>query len=94
MKKTLTAAVMALTLAFSLSACGEDEPAPVTKSERDQATAAALDAAGEGSKVAGVERAEKDDAYAFEVEVVFDNGSELDLELDKDFKVLNPPPKG
>jgi uncharacterized membrane protein YkoI len=89
MKRTLAAVVLGLTLALSLSACGED----ISTSDREMASAAALRATG-GGTVIQVERAgDNKDNYAFEVEVRFDNGAEVDVELDEKFKVLNNPPK-
>jgi len=88
MKRTLTAAVLGLTFALLLSACGED----ITPSEREMASEAALRATG-GGTVIEVDRGTDDDNYAFEVEVRFDNGAEVDVELDENFKALNSPPK-
>jgi len=89
MKRTLVAAVLGLTLALSLSGCGED----ISTSDRESASAAALRATG-GGTVVQVERAgDRNDTYAFEVEVRFDNGTEVDVELDENFKALNNPPK-
>ena len=88
MKRTLAAAVMGVTLALSLSACGED----ISTSDREKASEAALEATG-GGTVVEVERSGDNDNYAFEVEVRFDNGAEVDVELDENFKVLNNPPK-
>jgi uncharacterized membrane protein YkoI len=88
MKRTLTAVVLGLTLALSLSACAED----ITATEREKASEAALRATG-GGTVIEVERGNDNDNYEFEVEIRFDNGAEVDVELDKNYKVLNSPPK-
>ena len=88
MKRTLIAVVLGLSLGFSMSACGED----ISTSDRERASEAALRATG-GGTVVEVERAGDNDNYAFEVEVRFDNGAEVDVELDENFKVLNNPPK-
>jgi uncharacterized membrane protein YkoI len=92
MKKTLTAAALGLILALSLSACGGGASGAVSQSDREKASEAALKATG-GGAVTDAERGDDDDKYAYEVEVTFDNGSDTDVELDENFKVLNNPPK-
>ena len=85
--KTLTAAVLGLVLALSLTACGED----ISTSDHQRASEAALRATG-AARVNEVELPHDDDKYAFEVEVRFSNGAEVDVELDENFKVMNSPP--
>jgi uncharacterized membrane protein YkoI len=55
--------------------------------DRDKAGQAALASVGQG-RVGEVER-ENDGASAYEVEIILDNGSEVDVELRADFQVLN-----
>ena len=58
----------------------------LTGDERDRASSAALDAVGEG-KVTGTETDDEEGAY--EIEVTRPDGSQVDVHLDKDFKVLS-----
>ncbi|MFZ0141579.1 MAG: PepSY domain-containing protein [Aeromicrobium sp.] len=85
--KTLTGAVLGLVLALSLTACGDD----ISSSDRERASEAALRATG-ATRVNEVELGHDNDKYAFEVEVRFTNGAEVDVELDENFKVINSPP--
>ena len=85
--KTLTAAVLGLVLALLLSACGND----ISAGDREKASEVALRATG-AARVNEVERGQDNDKYAFEVEVRFRNGAEVDVELDDNFEVMNNPP--
>ncbi len=58
----------------------------LTGDERDRASAAALEAVGEG-KVTGTETDDEEGAY--EIEVTRPDGSQVDVHLDKDFQVLS-----
>lgn len=62
-----------------------DDDTPITGSALEQASAAALAATGEG-RVTGTEVGDEDSYY--EVEVTLDDGSQVDVQLDKDFKVV------
>ena len=68
---------------------GEDEAegpdTPITGSALDQAEAAALDHTGEGT-VSETETGDEESYY--EVEVTLDDGSEVDVQLDRDFNVV------
>ncbi len=57
----------------------------ISGSALDQASAAALDATGEGS-VSGTEVGDEESYY--EVEVTLDDGSEVDVQLNRDFSVV------
>lgn len=59
----------------------------LSAADRDKAGQAALASVGQG-RVGEVER-ENEGASAFEVEIVRDDGSEVDVELGADFQVLN-----
>jgi uncharacterized membrane protein YkoI len=59
----------------------------LSAADRDKAGQAALASVGQG-RVGEVER-ENDGASAYEVEVIRDDGSEVDVELGADFQVLN-----
>ncbi len=67
---------------------GSDDDAtekPITGSELDKASAAALDHTGEG-EVTGTEVGDEESLY--EVEITLDDGSEVDVQLDESFKVV------
>jgi uncharacterized membrane protein YkoI len=64
---------------------GDDDEAPITGSDLDRATAAALDHTGEG-RVTETEVGDEESLY--EVEVTLDDGSQVDVQLDADFKVV------
>lgn len=65
---------------------GDDNEAPITGTELDQATRAALTHTGQG-QVTETEVGDEDSYY--EVEVTLDNGSQVDVQLDKDFNVVD-----
>lgn len=60
---------------------------PLSAADRDKAGQAALARVGQG-RVGEVER-ENEGASVYEVEIVRDDGSEVDVELGADFQVLN-----
>jgi uncharacterized membrane protein YkoI len=66
-------------------ATGGDDDGPLTGDELDRASAAALEAAG-GGRVTDSER--DDDSDRYEVEVTLDDGTEVDVDLDRDFEVV------
>ena len=59
---------------------------PITGDALDQATAAALAATG-GGRVTGTEVADEDSYY--EVEVTLDDGSSVDVQLDRNFNLVS-----
>ena len=66
---------------------GEDgAETPITGSALDKASAAALEETGEGT-VTGTEVGDEEGYY--EIEVTLDDGSQVDVHLDADFKVLD-----
>lgn len=65
---------------------GDDAEAPITGDALDKATAAALAHTGEGT-VSETEVGDEDSYY--EVEVTLDDGSQIDVQLDKDFNVVD-----
>ncbi len=92
--KVLAAGVTALAVAAGgtgLAMAGSDDDdtgdseAPITGSALDQAEAAALDSLGEGTVT---ETEVGDEESYYEVEVTLDNGSETDVQLDRDFNVV------
>ena len=64
---------------------GDDDEAPITGTALDRATAAALEHTGEG-RVTETEVGDEDSYY--EVEVTLDDGSQVDVQLDRDFQVV------
>jgi uncharacterized membrane protein YkoI len=66
---------------------GAESGPPLSAADRDRAGQAALAKVGQG-RVGEVER-ENEGGSAYEVEVILDDGSEVDVELGADFQVLN-----
>jgi Peptidase propeptide and YPEB domain len=71
----------------ALAAGGDDDATetPIVGSALEQAEAAALAHTGQG-KVTGTEVGDEESYY--EVEVTLDNGSQVDVQLDKSFNVV------
>ena len=63
----------------------DDAEAPITGSALETASAAALDHTGEG-RVTDTEVGDEESLY--EIEVTLDDGSEVDVQLDADFKIV------
>jgi hypothetical protein len=83
----LVVAVGAISGGAAIAAGGEDDATekPVVGSALDKAAAAALRHTGEG-KVTGTEVGDEESYY--EVEVTLDDGSQVDVQLDKSFDVV------
>jgi hypothetical protein len=64
---------------------GDDSEPPITGDALDRATRAALDHTGEG-RVTDTEVGDEDSYY--EVEVTLDDGSQVDVQLDQEFRVV------
>jgi hypothetical protein len=64
---------------------GDDNEAPISGDALDRASAAALEQTGEG-RVTETEVGDEESYY--EVEVTLDDGSQVDVQLDRDFKVV------
>jgi uncharacterized membrane protein YkoI len=71
----------------AFAAAGDDDATdtPITGSALERAKAAALASTG-GGKVTGTEVGDEESYY--EVEVTLDNGSQVDVQLDKSFNVV------
>ena len=67
----------------------DGEGSPVTGGELDRASAVALDATG-GGEVTGSEKNDEEGYY--EIEVTRDDGTEVDVHLDRDLNVLDASP--
>ncbi len=65
---------------------GDDNDTPITGDALDKASAAALEATGEG-RVTATEVGDEEGYY--EVEVRLDDGSQVDVHLDRDFKLID-----
>jgi hypothetical protein len=65
---------------------GSDNDGPITGAAPQQAKAAALDYTGEGH-VTGTEVGDEESYY--EVEVTLDDGSQVDVQLDRSFNVVS-----
>ena len=82
------AVVAAAGAGVGIAAAGgnDDSEGPITGSELDRASAAALAETGEG-RVTETEVGDEDSFY--EVEVTLDDGSQVDVQLDRDFQVVS-----
>ena len=65
----------------------DDSTVPATADERSAAEAAALDEIGQGT-VLEFDTGDSDDDYAYKVELVMDDGSEVEVEFASDLSVL------
>jgi len=65
---------------------GDDNESPITGSALDKASAAALEETG-GGRVTETEVGDEESYY--EVEVTLDDGSQVDVQLDKSFTVVS-----
>ena len=88
--KVLVAGVAVVALAgvgAGIAAAGgsDDTEGPITGAALDRASAAALAETGEG-RVTETEVGDEDSYY--EVEVTFDDGRQIDVQLDRDFAVV------
>lgn len=80
------AAVAVVGTAAGMAASGDDDESPITGEALDRASAAALDHTG-GGEVTETEVGDEDSYY--EVEVSLDDGSQVDVQLDEDFDVVD-----
>jgi uncharacterized membrane protein YkoI len=64
----------------------EPEDVPITGTPLEKASAAALEAVGEG-RVTDTEVGDEDGYY--EIEITLDNGNEVDIHLDENFNVIS-----
>jgi hypothetical protein len=69
----------------------DDSEPPITGGALDRATAAALEHTGEG-RVTDTEVGDEDSYY--EVEVTLDDGTQVDVQLDRDFHVVGDEADG
>jgi uncharacterized membrane protein YkoI len=81
---TIVLAVIVGGAALAIAGGGDEQP--LTGSDLDQATAAALEHTG-GGTVTGTEVGDEESYY--EVEVTLDGGRQVDVQLDKSFNVVS-----
>ena len=72
-------------VAVATNGMGDDNEQPITGTALERASQAALDHTG-GGRVSETEVGDEDSYY--EVEVTLDDGSQVDVQLDKDFNVV------
>jgi uncharacterized membrane protein YkoI len=87
-------AIAALTgtgIAIAGGDSGTDNEAPITGTDLDQASAAALEHTGEGTVT---ETEVGDEESTYEVEVTLDDGSQVDVQLDAQFNVVSQESDG
>ncbi len=91
-KALLAAGVLAVAgIGAGVAAAGDDDDAaegpdvPITGTDLDRASRVALDHVGEG-RVTDTEEGDEESYY--EVEVTKDDGSQVDVQLDRNFKVV------
>lgn len=70
---------------------GDDDEEPITGDALERATAVALEHLGEG-RVTETEVGDEESYY--EVEVTLDDGSQVDVQLDEDFRVVGSEADG
>jgi uncharacterized membrane protein YkoI len=84
---TAAAAAVAVGTGAGIAAAGggDDNEEPISGDALDKASAAALEETGEG-RVTETEVGDEESYY--EVEVTLDDGSQVDVQLDRDFSVV------
>lgn len=83
------AAVAVVGIGAGVAVAGDRGDKPLRGSDRVKATAAALDHTGEG-RVTDTETG--DDGAAFGVEILLDNGSQVEVQIDQNFNVTGSEP--
>jgi uncharacterized membrane protein YkoI len=81
----LAAAVIAGTTAAATAGGGDDNETPIIGRDLDRATTAALEHTA-GGRVTDTEVGDEESYY--EVEVTLEDGSQIDVQLDRNFKVV------
>jgi hypothetical protein len=82
----IVGAAVAVASGVAVAGGGDDAEQAITGRALDQASAAALAHTGEG-RVSDTEVGDEDSYY--EVEVTLDDGSQVDVQLDKNFNVVD-----
>jgi uncharacterized membrane protein YkoI len=86
-----TVAAAGAVAAMGAASADHDNEAPITGDALEQASSAALEHTG-GGTVTGTEVGDEEGFY--EVEVTLDDGTQVDVHLDKDFAVLGDESDG
>ena len=81
----LIVAAGAVGAGVAVASDGDDAEAPITGAALERASAAALEATG-GGRVTGTEVGDEESRY--EVEVTRPDGSQVDVQLDREFRVV------
>jgi hypothetical protein len=81
----LAAVAIGSGVTFAVAQGGDDSEPPITGDALTQASAAALAHTG-GGRVTGTEVGDEESYY--EVEVTLDDGTQVDIQLDQDFRVV------
>ena len=71
---------------IAVASSADDDQPPIPSNELDRATAVALDHTG-GGKVVGSEVGDEEGYY--EVEIRLEDGSNVDVHLDRDFNIID-----
>ena len=87
----VVAAIPAIAQAGNGASESGDTDTPITEPALEQATAAALDHLGEGTVT---ETEVGDEESMYEVEVMLDNGNQVDVQLDETFRVVGTEEDG
>jgi uncharacterized membrane protein YkoI len=82
---TAVVAAAAVGTGVAVASGGDDNEAPITGTDLDRASAAALESTG-GGRVTETEVGDEESYY--EVEVTLDDGSQVDVQLDRGFNVV------
>jgi uncharacterized membrane protein YkoI len=82
---TAIVAAAAVGTGVAVASGGDDDEAPITGTDLDRASAAALESTG-GGRVTETEVGDEESYY--EVEVTLDDGSQVDVQLDASFAVV------
>jgi uncharacterized membrane protein YkoI len=86
LKRKTTLIGLGAAAAIAAAGGGDDNEAPITGDALDKASTAALDQTGEG-RVTETEVGDEEGYY--EVEVTLDDGSQVDVHLDRSFNVVD-----
>ena len=87
----VTLALAAGGTGLAVATGGDDSEAPISGNALDDASAAALQSTG-GGEVTGTEVGDEESFY--EVEVTLEDGSQVDVQLDRDFNVVGEEAEG
>jgi uncharacterized membrane protein YkoI len=87
----VAAAALGIGSGIAVASSADDDQPPISGNALEHATKVALAETG-GGRVTGSEVGDEEGAY--EVEVTKDDGTKVDVHLDRDFKVIDAEPDG